>query len=189
MGSRDLTTAVKNELDKAGLQLGLFVEIIFDSGPFRVWSGLGNMTLGGNVYSGIGTLGRIDKIEESATDIRASGVALTLSGIPSALLAQTLTENYQGRQATIWLVMFDSAWQIIADPVVLNVYRLDYPQIEEGGETCSITVFAESILADLERPRVRRRTHEDQIALHAGDLGFEFVAALQNKETIWKAPG
>lgn len=183
--ARDLTAAVEAELDKNEVRLGVFVEIIFDGGSFRAWSGLGDRSLNGNIFMGVGNMGGISSIEESAGDVRASTVALTLSGIDVSLLSIALQEEFQGRPATVWLQMFDIDWGAIDDPVQLNKFRCDYPVIEKGGETFSITVYADSILVDLERQRVRRYTHEDQQTLYPGDLGLEFVASIQNQEVVW----
>jgi hypothetical protein len=187
MSERNLTAAVLAEIEKSQVQLALLVEIIFDGGPLRLWTGLGPFIFQGNTYTGVGNLGGIDRIEESASDVRAAGVAFTLSGIPSEFLSLVLQEQFQGRPTRIWLQLFDINWAPIDNAIMLNAYRLDYPVIEEGGQTSTITVYAESILADLERPRVRRYTHEDQQIDYPGDMGLEFVATIQNKEVIWKA--
>jgi hypothetical protein len=187
MSERDLTPAVKSELDRANVQLGLLVEIIFDSGPLRLWSGSEDRTFFGNLFRGVGGFGGIDRVEETAGDIRASGIAFTLSGISVDQLSLALQEQFQGRVATVWLQMFDIDWAPLDAAIKLNKYKCDYPVIDKGGDTFTITVYAESILADLERARVRRYTHEDQQMLYPGDRGLEFVAAIQNKEVIWRS--
>ena len=63
--------------------------------------------------------------------------------------------------------------------------RMDVMTIDETGETCSITLTAENRLIDLERPRVRRYTSEDQKSLHPNDKGFDFVNSLQEAEIKW----
>jgi hypothetical protein len=170
MGERDLTAAIKAELSKDQVQIALFVEMIFDSGALRLWSGIGDRILNGNTFNGAGQFGKIDRIEESAGDIKAAGITLSLSGIPANLRALAEDEDCQGRPVNVWLGFFDSDWTLIANAVKLNGYLMDYPIIEEGGSTCTITVFCESILADLERPKVRRYTHEDQQDLYPGDM-------------------
>lgn len=186
MSERILTANVKAELAKANIQLALFVELIFDSGALRMWSGVGSFTLLGNVYTGVGNFGGIDRIEENAGDTKATGMVLTLSGIPSSLIATCLTEKFQGRPASIWLGLFDSSWALINDPVKIFKGRMDYPLIEEGGETATISVYVESLLIDLERPRVRRYTNEDQAELYPGDT-LAYVAGLQNRDIVWKS--
>jgi len=205
MGERDVTAPVKAELSKGVVYPALFVEMLFDGGTLRLWSGYGDRLFGGSddsseiveattkanphTFTGSGTMGTISAIQENAGDVRAAGVQLSLSGIPSDMLALTLTdtEPVQGRPCTIWIAFFDPNWVLIADAVKLNGYQMDYSTIDEGGDTCKITVFAESILADLERPRVRRYTHEDQQALYPGDRGLEYVAGIQNKEFTWNS--
>ena len=188
MSERLLSDAVKAALISGMVQLGVFVECLFDGGPVRIWSGVGPYVLNGDLFTGAGHFGGIDKIEESSGDVRAVGIAMTLSGIESSYISLVLQEHFQGRACTVWLAFFDLNWVLIPDVTVQFKGRMDYPVIEEGGDTCTITVNAESILIDLERPRVRRYTNEDQVALYPGDRGMEFIAAIQNKDTIWKAP-
>lgn len=69
--------------------------------------------------------------------------------------------------------------------IPLWVGRMDVMMIDEGPETSAITVTAESELADLKRPRVRRYTHEDQQQLYPGDMGFEFVSGVMDLEIGW----
>ncbi|MFZ8993149.1 MAG: hypothetical protein ACO20L_10805, partial [Candidatus Puniceispirillaceae bacterium] len=63
--------------------------------------------------------------------------------------------------------------------------RMDVMTIAEEGETCTITLTAESRLIDLERPRLRRWTSEDQKSLDATDKGFEFINSLQEATIKW----
>lgn len=187
MSERTLTTAVKAELTKGNIQIAVFVECVFDGGPLRLWTGMGNFTLNGNVFAGVGSLAGISAIQESADDIRAAGVVLSLSGVPSSLISLILTEHFQSRPATIWLAFFTSAWALIPDAVNLFTGRMDYPVLEDGGDTAKISVYVESELVDLERPRVRRFTHEDQWELYPGDRGLEYVASIQNMDVVWKS--
>ena len=46
-------------------------------------------------------------------------------------------------------------------------------------------LVGESRLIDLNRARNFRSTHEDQQQIFHGDLGFEYVAAIQDKEVSW----
>ena len=101
--TRAITTAVQNEFDADVLRPFYAVELAFDSGTSRIWSGYGEITFGGNTYLGVGTLGSISSISETQ-EIAATGIRFGLSGIPSDILAVALTEPYQGRSAKIYLV-------------------------------------------------------------------------------------
>lgn len=181
---RDLTSAVIDELTKGTVYPVLFCELEFDSGNVNVWSGYGEITWDSKTWSGVGDLGSVSPIRETA-NTEAVGVNLTLSGIPSAMLSVALGEHYQGRPASLWFGFTDKSGTIIADPA--NVYggRMDIMKIDEGGETASITVSTESRLRDLRRARDHRYTHEDQQILYPGDLGLQFVASLQDQQIVW----
>lgn len=188
--TRPLTAAVITELIAKEIHVGLLVELDTSAGAVRVWSGIGNITWSGMTFTGVGELGAISPIRESGAEVRADALTLELSGIPSALISTALTTQYQGRSAQVWLVFFTAAAPftaagIVNDPVLLFKGRMDVMHIDEGPDTATITVTAESRLADLSRPRIRRYTDEDQKELFVGDKGLEFVAGLQDAEVHW----
>lgn len=76
---------------------------------------------------------------------------------------------------------------LVADPYQLDGGRLDFTVIEDAGDTCTIAAQYESRLVDLERPRERRYTAEDQKIDYPADLGFDYVPSLQETELIWGA--
>lgn len=178
---RDISTLMKSLLDGSTLSVFFAVEMDLDSGSIFMWSGVGDLTFGGNTYAGVGTLVNIGQIEE-VSELSARGASITLNGIPSTMLSMALTEKYQGRKAFIRFgVITDSGAE------VLEVFSgfLDQMNINEGSETCSISVTIESKLIDLERPRVSRYNSATQKAIYPDDLGFDFVESLQDKQFTW----
>lgn len=159
----------------------LAAELLFDSGALRLWNGYGDLTVGGETYTGGGSLINVSSVEESA-EIGAKGVSMLLTGVSSSILALALTENYQYRVANIYVGAITtgtvSSYKVFSG-------RMDVMTISEEGETCTIAMTAESRLIDLERPRLRRWTSEDQKGLDATDKGFEFVNSLQEKTIKW----
>jgi len=182
--TRTLDADILTELPKANIQVALLVALDFESGFVRVWSGIGTLSFESQTFNGVGHLGSIAPIQESGAAVRANAITLQLSGIPSSLLSVALGSHYQGRNAKIWLGFFTTAW-VLLDCAILFAGRMDTMQIDEGPETSTITLTAESHLADLKRPRVRRYTNEDQQQLYPGDLGFQYVESLQNAEIAW----
>lgn len=157
------------------------VELFFDSGTVRIWNGIGDLTFNSNTYSGTGQFLNVSSIEESA-EIGAKGVTLSLAGISSTILSYALSENYQYRNINIHVGTIDGA---TVDSYQIFSGRMDVMTIDEQGETCAISLSAENRLIDLERPRVRRYTSEDQKSLFPGDKGFDFVNSLQETEIQW----
>ena len=101
--SRNLTTAVQNELAASELQPFFAIKLAFDSGDVRIWTGYNDITVASETYIGGGQLLSISPIEETV-EIAARGVNLALNGINSSLVSVALTESYQGRSAKfIWV--------------------------------------------------------------------------------------
>jgi hypothetical protein len=183
--ARDLNSGLANAIVENVVAPAFFFKAEFDGGDLLAWSGYGDITFGGDTYLGVGDFGGVDKVIETA-DVRANGSVFTLSGIPSALLAVALTEDYQGRPCTLYLGALNlTSGAIIGTPYPILSGRMDVMGIEEGGDEGTITLTVENRLIDLFRARERRYTHEDQQIDYAGDLGLEYVAGLQEKPINW----
>lgn len=159
------------------------VQLDYASGMVRAASTPFNLTIDGVVWMGLGNLGAIGAVQEGA-ELQNYSLALTLTGVPSDLVAVALGEQYQGRDARIYLALLDEDHAVIDAPLLIFRGRMDTQDIEVG-DTATITLTVQSRLADWERPRVRRYTNEDQQAVFAGDRGFEFVPQMAEKTIYW----
>jgi hypothetical protein len=182
--SRGLSTAFKNAAAAGVVYPALLGHFDFSGGIVRVWTGMGDLSWGGNTYTGLGDLVGISRVQET-NEVRANGLEFFLNGIPSALVTRILSEGYRSRAAKLWLVLFDATPAIIANPLLLFSGRMDQCRLQDSGETSTCTISAESRLVDLQRPRERRRTDEDQKSLFSGDRGLEYVAGLQDRQVVW----
>lgn len=182
--ARDLSTAYATAIDGATLRLAYITLMDFASGDLQLWSGNGNLTWNSLTWTGTGTFGGISTIEE-AKGIEAPGVQLSLSGVPSAMLALALTDTYQGRSVKVWQALFDASSVLIADPVLVFSGYMDVMDIADAGEVGVITLNCVGANADLSRTRELRYTQAEQNRLFSGDLGLQYVAALQNKPLYW----
>lgn len=189
---RGYSSAFGTELAGQYLRPCFFCQIQFTSGISYIWSGIGNIAWNGQTWSGVGSLGKISKIEESS-EVKATNISLELSGIDSNLLHQAIGETRQGYPVQIWFgalsanptKLVTGPPTIIADPWKVFSGRMDQPTIQEGADTSTISISVESRMVDLQRPRERRYTHQDQQIDFPGDLGFEYVESLQNWSGIW----
>lgn len=161
----------------------LLARLDFASGPVCLTSAPFDVTQNGEVYTGVGTLGGVSTVPEGA-ELQTYSVALTLSGIPPTLVQVALTDPAQGRDARLWLLLLDDAHQPVGSAVLLFRGRIDTMDVELG-QTATITLSVQSRLADWDRPRVRRYTHEDQKAEWPQDRGFELVAQMAEKTIYW----
>lgn len=183
--TRNLHADVVTEIDGDAVAPILFFEANFDSGALRFWTGLGEFPGGwdGKTWLGAGDVIKVSDIEETA-EMRAAGAVFSVSGIPSALLSIALAEPYQGRSAKCWLAFLTDAGTLIGDPYLLFDGRMDVMEIEEGGQTATIKISAESKLIALQRAKNRFCTDQDQRADYPDDTFFSGVAELQDLEIV-----
>jgi hypothetical protein len=185
MAREDVTTAVGNAVASDRVAAAAFVKLDYASGTVRAWSGVGGISWDSQTWSGVGELGSISAMTEQ-TGVVATGATVGLSGVDATLLGKALDENYQGRDARIWLAFFDTDdLSLLDDPVLLFGGVMDTSDVDRQGGSGSITVNMESYLRVLERSRNRRRTHQDQQLRFSGDKGLEYVAAIQDVPINW----
>ena len=186
--ARDITTAFKNSIEGAVVKPIIGIELEFSDGTLRFWNGYGNLTMtaGGSskTFTGAGDMLGVSEIEESST-LSMSGVTLTLSGIKSSIIATALGANYTNRKGAIYLGLFDTSSNVIADVYTIFKGNMDVMNIQEGADTCLITLKLESRLITFEKSSNRMYTLEDQKVDFPNDVGFEFIPDLQDKEITW----
>jgi hypothetical protein len=183
--SRDLPAAITAALTGGdAMRLALLVEMEFTSGFLRLWSGLGTISYGGNDWTGAGHLFGFDTIEETRAVV-ANGATIYLSGIPTELVSACINDAQQGKIGRIYLAVLDANGAVDGDTVELFAGRLDVPTINDEGSNCTINITYESRMIDLTTAREFRYTHESQQVLSPGDMGFEFVTAIQDQEIVW----
>lgn len=182
--SRTLTSAMQNAATADLVRPIFLVQMAFPTANLNMWSGIGDLTVGGVDYIGAGNLLSVGDISES-TELQANGIRLSLSGISGALITKARDEDYQGRELKILLGAMDSSNSMIADPVVMFSGFMDTMTINDAGETAIISVTAENRLIEFEKTRVRRYTAEDQKIDFPNDKGLEYVAEMAEKEIVW----
>ena len=186
--ARDITTAFKNSIEGSVVKPIVGIELEFSDGTLRFWNGYGNLTMtaGGSskTFTGAGDMLGVSEIEESST-LSMSGVTLTLSGIKSSIIATALGANYTNRKGAIYLGLFDTSSNVIADVYTIFKGNMDVMNIQEGADTCLITLKLESRLITFEKSSNRMYTLEDQKVDFPNDVGFEFIPDLQDKEITW----
>ena len=159
----------------------VLVELDFASGPFRAWTGLGQLNWAGKVFEGVGSIGAVGEVEETI-ELRAVRLTLALSPVPQEVVDIALAErSFRLRPARLWGALLDEQGAFVADPFPLWAGLMDTMEVTDGAEP-RVALTCESRLVDLERAEVRRYTDADQQAEYPGDRFFEYVPALQEAE-------
>jgi len=183
--SRDLTAGMQSAVVGAVVRPIIMVRIETAGAEIFVWSGMGDLVYGGNTYSGVGNFGGLSTVQEGS-DIRASGITLQLSGVPSALIATALSDIRQSKKSIVYFGLLDiSTGALIVDPYIIFSGLTDVPQIDETSVDAVISISVENRLIDLEQTKERRWTPEDQYLEDSTDLGFDFVAGLQDAQVAF----
>ena len=187
--SRTITAPTQAELAAPQLAPVLFVELDFESGFVRMWSGVGPIDWNGRTWTGGGELLEISQIDETRS-IEATSAAITLSGVPSTLVSIAYADFSQGRPARIWLgVLNVTTGAVLADPVQIFAGRMDTISDADSGDTATINVSVESNLADLDRIRARYFTDQDQQRIFSGDRSLRYIPSMQDRPVTWGAAG
>ena len=181
--SRTVPAALLTALDGDEVEVFYAVDLAFDSGNMRLWTGYGDKTINSQTYTGTGDLLTIDGLEE-ASDLSARGTTLTLNGLDSSIISYALTEEYQGRLVTIY-------WGVGNNTVEVFSGYMDKMTIQDAAESATISLTVESRLIALERPNIRRYTRESHAGvrtakgLSGSDTFFDWVTKLQDKQIVW----
>lgn len=181
---RGMTPEMEAALIARDVRPALFFEGTFASGTIRLWTGIGDMVWNAQTWTGAGALIGFSGVEEGG-DIVARGVTVSLSGVPTAMVSAAIADAQQGLPGRAWVALHAADGTIVADPLQIFTGRLDVPTITDGADTCTVTISYESRLIDLNRPRELRYTHEVQQQLYPGDMGFEYVTSIQDRELQW----
>ncbi|MCG7984740.1 MAG: hypothetical protein JAY90_18560 [Candidatus Thiodiazotropha lotti] len=181
--TRDITSAANTQAQSNNPIIAMMAYLDILEGALYFNTTPYTLTYSGDDYLGVGSLGSIDQIKEQI-NTKVSGISFQLSGVPPELVSVALGSTYKGRDCSLYLAFLDTDHALIADPVLMFTGRMDVMTIDMG-ETATISVSAESRLADWDRPRIRRYTNEDQQLIYSGDLGLEFVNQAADKEVYW----
>tara|TARA_R110002167_G_scaffold341883_2_gene550462 strand:- start:4535 stop:5221 length:687 start_codon:yes stop_codon:yes gene_type:complete len=154
------------------------------SRSLHFWTGLGEIQHGGYTYTGAGQFLSVSDVTETA-DLRAAGAVVSLSGLPSEIVALALQQPYQGRVCRIKFGMLNAnnnktvtedgigitledtsdIDNTAGDPAVMIdmfVGYMDQMNIEENPDSSTIALSVENKLVDLQRSKTSRYTSEFQ---------------------------
>lgn len=142
-----------------------------------------SLTIAGVTYSGVGGLGQIDAISESAGDLPR--VNFTMAGVQPTAIALALSEPVQGAAVRIKMALFDSATGAFIDSRQRYAGYLDTMSLSDGKDSATIGVSSESAMLDLLRPTGIYYNDIDQQALHPGDQAFQYVNDQVDQKIVW----
>lgn len=177
--SRSVDPAIISAMAAGTFEPLILIEMAFDGGDFNIWNGKGPKTVDGIDYTGAGELLSLTEMEETSK-VEARGLQVTLTGIPSDLVALALGEPFQNRNCTVRIGFEGSD-----ATAVLFKGKIDQMPIDEGPEFSTISVLVENDMVILDRKKQLLYTDASQKARHPGDKFFGFVARLGRRPLNW----
>ena len=189
MASRTLSSALLTAIEQDVVNHFFAVSvIILDANDaeqtIRVWTGIGDKTIDGQVYTGAGTLLSISGIDETQ-DFAMNGITIGLS-METNFLSNFTSKEYQGKDVEVKLVFTDSAGAILGSMIYFQGFT-DLISYKQGKETSVLTLKAENKLIKFGKNASLFYTAEDQKRFHPTDNGFDSVTTIQDQNLTWGA--
>ena len=183
-------------LRKEQISSAYLVFMDFVGAPKRWWPEFGTLRAGGHNWDGTGDFVSVDGLE-SGSDMESTQTVFTLSGLNPELvaLAAGSQDRVEGRDVTVYLQFFHvggaalpdddtgERYEIMAnlgDPILIWSGVMDRMRFNGNDETTTITLTAENIWVDRNRPPFGLYTFKDQMA-RFNDRSLRFIASLVKK--------
>ena len=183
-----LDSSITNRLGADEQALFFAVKAEFDTSDIRIWSGIDDLTISSETYTGAGTLLSVSNSEDNS-ELKSNGIVVALSGMDTTVVNYALTESYQNRPITIFMGYVMGGTNEVAGTLTLFKGRMTSLVINDTPDGATVTIDAENRLVDLDRPSNLRYTKESQNFLFSGDTGFNRVASIQDKQINWGKAG
>tara|TARA_B100000989_G_C19465594_1_gene438126 strand:+ start:82 stop:648 length:567 start_codon:yes stop_codon:yes gene_type:complete len=182
---KTLSTNNTNTIDDQVIIPVHFITLNYSPTPLRLNTTERNFTVGGNSFVGGSGIANLSSIEETQ-ELQATGIKLTLSGLPSSNISIALTTNFKNVDATLELGFLNTtSYTLIDTPFTIFKGKIDTQDIQIDQDSATVVIEIENRLIDWERPRIKRYTNQDQQQEFANDKGLEFIQQLQEKELFW----
>lgn len=150
-----------------------------------VWGGYGQITLNGEIYTGVGDNG-LAQLSGGSLGDSEQNISLSLSGIDPNTLALLSDAGVQRAPAQLWRLIFDGSGTSLLDAQIWTRGRLDKLTVTETiGGKATISASIEGAARGLGRSGQRMRTDADQRLINANDGGFSTVSAAGQKTLYW----
>lgn len=184
----------QTELESGSYMALPMVHLDFDGDPVYAFGGRGTVAWSGQTWTGLGALGTLGKIKE---DAKAGLQTITLSlhgfddedaGGDSSALTALKTVNYRGRDAFVYLGLFEEDGQTLVAGTTPDL-RFAGPisaltaQDTRGAQAIEISI--DSYLTAMNRRTVSYLSDQEHQRYNPADLFFDHVYDALNKVVYW----
>lgn len=184
---RSFSSAMLTAMDEDVVRPIYLIQLEFDTDTLRLNTSARDVSWNSQTWLGNGILKDFPTIYDD-DDLTIEGLTVRLAGVTESMVALVLGQTLNQKSGVLYFGLLDANFALIADPIQIFQGWLDVPKIVETFEDTVIELDYESELIDFDVPREHRYTHDNQKAFYPSDLGFEYVASLQDKSIVWGRP-
>lgn len=185
---KPVSIAVEAALLSKAMRYGFLAEIDTPVyGLTHFWSGAGTLSYNGYSWIGLGLLGAIQGMGETA-EVRTTETRYALAGITdNTELHKFLEQPVRGHIAKAWFAVMDEQGQVIPDPIQIDETLLDTATVSTAEDLVSTLILVgTSAIFDFRRPKTLAITHEQQQLDYPGDTGFDRIPTeVADKQISW----
>jgi hypothetical protein len=170
------------ELEHA--QICYAVDLDFPSGHVRLHTALGDLTIVGNTFTGVGGLGSIQGTPDRAK-LQSERWTYGIAGVDPSVVPESEIDNCFGRSVIEYEVWYTPATQAVIGYEINREGRMGRCRRTHGGPNPVIQVSCDNRLVILDQADAWRWTDEHQQQFFTGDLGCDQTKNLDSKEVLW----
>lgn len=173
---KEMDSSAVDAIEGTAFRIAAAMQLSFGT-TYRLWSGDGNITIDGNVFTGIGASALIAPIN-SELGGSSTSLEVSLSNLDPVIAATIEAEDYHQKPAITWRLIYDETGTELLDAVVFHRGRVDTVIIREQVDSTSTLQFTiEGPARDMDRSGSRMRSDADQRILGgATDGGMKNVS-------------
>jgi len=180
------TAAQQTALEKPVAAVAFFLELQFKSTTVRACSYSQTYNWNGFDWIGLGALGSISPIDESA-GVASGAMTFGLNVAQSSVLALALgvVEDYRGQPAKLYFCPLNENGQLIDVPEICWRGLMDTMAVGIDGEEGQVALKCETSAYGLKRRPSARLNEAQQQQRFPADTGFKYLNALIANPQLW----
>lgn len=174
------------ELAKPVTRVVYFVEFHFVDGTQRFSTLSQSVDWGGYTWLGLGQLGSIDVVEESAS-LTPTALNFNLNITQPGLLYEGVgaVSNYRGKVARMYFCPLNEQFQLIDTPVLCWTGIMDMMTVGISNEIGQIVLKCENSAFGLKRQQAFRMNAAQHKLIYPYDSGFDNLVGLISQPSLW----
>jgi hypothetical protein len=187
----EFSATVETLLAGKSINAALLITITFaDAQVSRLWTGFGDVVVGGNTYKGAGRLVSVDGLAPIGGTV-APTLTLRLAGVDATIAALAIAEKdlVPGADIAIAIQVFGRSpsdeWQPIDSPVQLGHWQGDQLAFNASVAQYQIELTGVSYFATRMISPTGYYSDRDQQRRYASDRGCEFMPQLADLTIRW----